>query len=60
MPDYRLYRLDGAGKFMRVEVISASDDEEAIALARAACQPLRCELWLRDRRIADIPPYIEE
>jgi hypothetical protein len=56
MPDYRLYRLDGAGKITRVELISASDDEEAAALAQAASDAMRAELWLRDRRVAQIGP----
>lgn len=56
MADYRLYCLDGAGKISRVEVITASDDDEALAAARAIDHPMRCELWLRDRCIAEIGP----
>jgi hypothetical protein len=59
MPDYRLYRLDGAGKISRVELISAADDEEAMSLARAASDAMHAELWLRERRVAEIPPREE-
>ena len=56
MSDYRLYCLDGAGKISQVEVISAPNDDEALTAARAIKHSMRCELWLRDRQIAEIEP----
>jgi hypothetical protein len=55
--EYRLYCLDGAGKITRAEAISAAADEEAIMIARAAHKRVRCELWQRDRLVAEIPPW---
>ena len=56
MSDYRRYRLDGTGKISQVEVISAPNDEQAVRKARAAKHPMRSELWLRDRRVAEFAP----
>jgi len=55
MPEYRLYCLDGAGKFTKAHEISAADDEDALARAKAMKLPVKCELWLRDRLVAEIP-----
>ncbi len=46
MHDYRLFRLDGLGQIMLVELIRAADDcdatRQAIQLAKSA---LKCEIW---------------
>jgi hypothetical protein len=58
MTEYRLYCLDGAGRITRAEEIEATGDEEAIMIARALKKGVRCELWQRDRRVAEIAPYV--
>ena len=51
MPTYRLYCLDGQGKIMTAEWLEASDDEQAMALARDARKPSPCEIWDRNRLV---------
>jgi hypothetical protein len=52
MPDYRLYRLDGAGRISLAEWITAETDEEAIERAREMDHgALKCEIWLRRRLV---------
>lgn len=58
MGEYRLYCLDGGGRITRVEEIEATGDEEAIMIARAFKKRVGCELWQRDRRVAEIAPHI--
>ena len=56
MPSYRLYCLDGAGRITgAAELIEASDNEVAIAAARALRKPSKCEVWLGRRLVATIP-----
>jgi hypothetical protein len=57
MPEYRLYCLDGAGKFTRAHLIAASGDEEAMSKARAMKLPVKCELWERGRMVATLPAH---
>ena len=59
MPDYRMYCLDGAGKIRSFEVITAADDEEALAQVRAKKLSVRCELWDRNRLVGWVAPYRE-
>lgn len=54
MPEYRLYRLDGANRITRAEQIVATNDEQAINAARSMKLPVKCELWQRDRLVARI------
>ena len=54
MPDYRLYSLDGLGKFAEVHVITAVNDADALAQARALKLFAKCELRDRDRKVAAI------
>lgn len=58
MPDYRLYCLQGNGKFAAVHEIEADDDADALLKAKALNLPGRCELWRRGRMVAmlDRPP----
>jgi hypothetical protein len=57
MRDYRLYCLDGAKRIQRAaEVISAPNDGEAVAKARALKMPLACEIWQGRRLVATLPP----
>lgn len=57
MSDYRLYRLDGAGKFTSAEWIDAASDDDAVRLARDLQRPVPCELWQRTRLVAAIPAF---
>jgi hypothetical protein len=57
MPDYRLYCLGDDGRFRKAHEIAASDDGEAVAKARAMKFQVRCELWERERLVAEIPAH---
>ena len=57
MRDYRLYCLDGVGKFTAAETILADSDNEAIELARTKKLEVKCELWERNRLVATIPAH---
>lgn len=54
MANYRLYRLDGAGKISSAEWIEAADDEDAERQARDANSDGMVELWDRNRLVARI------
>ena len=56
MPVYRLYCMEGLGKIGRVEELEAKNDKEAVSLAFAKNLEVTCEVWDRDRLIAEIPP----
>lgn len=56
VPGYRLYDLDGAGKFSASEWIEADDDSVAVDAARALNKTCRCELWRGPKFIATISP----
>jgi hypothetical protein len=56
LPNYRLYRLDGAGKISNAEWLSADDDSHASDLARAIETQTTLEVWDRDRLVARIKP----
>lgn len=53
MLDYRLYCLDGGGKFTTAHVISAATDDEAVAAA-LEMNLGSCELWERNRMVAKL------
>ena len=57
MPEYRLYCLDGAGRFTNAHEISAADDEGAIDQAKEMKLAVKCELWERGRKVATLPPH---
>lgn len=57
MGDYRLYCLDGAGKFTKSHEIRADSDKEALAAARAMKLPVKCELWNRSRMVATLDAH---
>lgn len=54
MANYRLYRLDGAGKISSAEWIEAADDEDAERQARDGNSDGMVELWDRNRLVARI------
>jgi hypothetical protein len=51
VPNYRLYRLDGAGKITNAEWIEALGDERALDEARGRAQAGSFELWEKNRLI---------
>ena len=55
MPNnYRVYRLDRANHVVEVEWVTAQNDDEAIAVARAMKNSGLREVWLGDRLVATI------
>lgn len=61
MANYRLYRLDGAGKIDAAEWIEADDDVQALNLARGRGAGSPFELWYGKRlvvRKADPDPTL--
>ena len=56
MPNYRLYRLDGAGNITNAEWLSADDDSHAAEIARGSNSQTNVEVWDRDRLVARIKP----
>lgn len=51
MPNYRLYRLDGAGKITNAEWVEAPGDEHACGEARSRCGSGSFELWEKNRLV---------
>ena len=51
MPNYRLYRLDGAGKIANAEWIEASEDDEALREAKTRADSASFELWQQHRLV---------
>jgi hypothetical protein len=55
---YRLYCFSElTGRVTAAEEIEADSDEEALALVRARKMPVKCELWHRDRLVAELDPH---
>lgn len=59
MTDYRLYWLLEDGKIASAEWIDAKSDDEAVVIVRARKASQRCEIWDRQRRIAEVPAILE-
>ena len=55
VPNYRLYRLDGAGKITSADWIDAEADEQALEQARDHAGGGRFELWERERLVGSLP-----
>jgi hypothetical protein len=53
---YRLYRIDGTGRFSTAEWIDASDGETAVAIVAVGGASDRYDLWHRDRLVASTRP----
>ena len=51
MTNYRLYRLDGAGKITNAEWVDASSDEDALIESRNRCGSGSFELWETNRLV---------
>jgi hypothetical protein len=56
LPNYRLYRLDGAGKITAAEWIEAAHDEAALRKANGLDGATTFELWERNRLVARRQP----
>jgi hypothetical protein len=54
LPNYRLYRLDGAGKIMGAEWIEAAGDEDALRDVQSRASSGTFELWDKDRLVERI------
>jgi len=52
--NYRLYRLDGAGKIIGAEWVEAADDDEARVKAQNRMTSGTCEVWDRHRLVAKV------
>ena len=57
MSEYRLYCLSDEGNFTKSHEIEAQDDAEALAQAREMKLPVECELWARNRLVAELPAH---
>jgi hypothetical protein len=57
--NYRLYRLDGAGKIASAEWLSAEDDTEAARQVRDGEPQSTVEIWDRNRLVVRIEPNRE-
>jgi hypothetical protein len=57
MSEYRLYCLNDQGKFTKSHEIEAADDADALGKARKMKLPVACELWNRQRLVAELPPH---
>ena len=53
---YRVYSLDGAGKFLSAEWVDADSDESAIAAVRSSKPGSICELWEGRRMVTTLSP----
>ena len=51
LPNYRLYRLDGAGRILGADWLEAASDDEARSKARDAHGSGSFELWERHRLV---------
>jgi hypothetical protein len=55
---YRLYCFSElTGRVTAAEEIEADSDEEALAQVRSRKMPVKCELWHRDRLVAELDPH---
>ena len=59
MPNYRMYRLDGAGRISTADWIEAADDDEARSKAAALCASSRFELWNGKRLVHRVDHRID-
>jgi len=57
MGDYRLFCIDGTGRFTMSHEFTAEDDAEALAKGRAMKLSVKCELWQRGRMVAVLDPH---
>jgi len=53
---YRVYSLDGSGRYLSTEWIDADSDESAIAAVRSSKPGSKCEIWDGQRMVTKIEP----
>lgn len=58
MPEYRAYTVGFDGHYKSSQIIVADNDAEAIKTAGSLSGECSVELWIRDRKIAVLPPKI--
>ena len=56
LTNYRLYRLDGAGKIIGADWIEAAADEDARREAQQRANSDKFELWDKDRLVGRFGP----
>ena len=56
MSDYRLFCIDGSGRFTMSHEFEAADDAEALGKAEAMRLSVKCELWQQGRMVAVLEP----
>ena len=56
LANFRLYRLDGAGKIATAEWLAAESDDHALQLARDLKADSTIEVWNRNRFVGRIAP----
>jgi len=54
--NFRLYRLDGAGKIASAEWLDADDEAQALDLARGLNATTTVEVWNRNKLIGRVEP----
>ncbi|MGI8704513.1 MAG: hypothetical protein ACR2JJ_01715 [Sphingomicrobium sp.] len=54
MPEYRHYRLDGAGNINSADWLEASDDDDAVRRVGEMKLLVSSEIWDRNRLVARI------
>jgi hypothetical protein len=59
MAVYRIYCVDGVGKFTHAEWLEADADEEALAAAGSLAHGLACEVWEHARFIGAVQARVE-
>ena len=60
MANFRLYRLDGAGKIASAEWLAADDDDHALQVARSMNESTTVEIWNRNRFVGRVQPEAED
>jgi len=53
---YRVYSLDGAGRFLSAEWVDTDCDESAIAAVQSSKSGSNCELWDGQRMVTTLSP----
>ena len=53
---YRVYTLDGTGKFLSAEWVDADSDETAIAAVQSSKPGSKCEIWDGQRMVTELSP----
>ena len=56
MANFRLYRLDGAGKIGTAEWLEADDEDHALELVRELNAETTIEIWNRNKLIGRVSP----